>query len=310
MAFPHGIFDAAQSRNPDKFGKVEAETVHAVAFNHPKQAVDNEAFTHRAVGAVIVPATAPIGKVAVKIEIEIIVFIDAEKMIRFADVIVNDVENHGEALLVKCRYKIAKFFDLARICRIARVGGCRRKPIRRHVAPMIIFGFKRIKLLNRLKFHGVHAEFFQITIVGAHPFREISKTDRTLQVAEFRMPRNQIAQMHFRNNQIRKMRRCEFFRRIAQVIFVDNNGGTFPGNAGFGIRIQDRLAGRERRGVIAVSPVDKKIVMPSVKIPGNVRFPNAVENRFKIGTDFGQFFGFSHADAHAHCARRKKAKRR
>lgn len=207
----HGGFDGAQGGNADQLGEIEAETVHAVALNQPKQAVGDESFAHRAVGAVIVPATAPIREIAVKIEIEVIIFIDAEKVIRLADVIVDDVENHGETLFVKRVHEVAKFFELRCFGGNARVGGRGRKPVVRHVAPVIILRFFGIKLLHGLKLDGVHAEFFQITIVGAHPFREIAKTERTLQIAIFRVLRDEIPQMRFDDDEIGKMRRGEFF---------------------------------------------------------------------------------------------------
>lgn len=158
--FFEGGFDGAEGLYADEFGEVEAEAVHSVKGEEVGEAVDHEAASHGGIAAEVVPAAAPVHVGAVRGEFEPVVFIEILEVVGLADVVVNDVENNGDALFVEGIDEFAEIGEAGGVCGVSRVVGIGGEEVTRHVAPVVFFAVFGVVLLDRLKLDGVDAEFF------------------------------------------------------------------------------------------------------------------------------------------------------
>lgn len=275
------------------------------------EAVNNQAARHRGGGAQVVAAAAPIGEVAFVIAGKIIIFVNAEQVVGFADMVVNNVEDDGQAGRVKGGDQLAKLGDGRAARRIGRVGAGGREIIHRHVAPVVIFRPLVVEFLHGLQLDGIDAEPAQIAVGRTQPLGETLEA-AALDRRQFEgRVREQVAHMRLDHDEIVPGRRNEARRGRREFSSVENQ--TRPGAADCGQRvgIKDAHTGVEQARAVVVVPLDMVIVVMAVEVVRQGRLPAAIVVPGQIHLQGKRAGGiFINAQTHARGARGEEGKNR
>ena len=102
------LLNFAQEIETEELGEIEAKTVKIECPDEVLEAIDDKSAGGGRFGAKVVTTTAVVGEAAELVGGEVETLVDAGEVIGETDVIVDDVEDYGQAGIVECVHEIAE----------------------------------------------------------------------------------------------------------------------------------------------------------------------------------------------------------
>jgi len=163
---PGHVADRQHRGHVDQLRQVEAEPVHVELLHVVADRVEDQPAHHGRFRLHVVAAGAVVGEAQVRIQAEIALLVDRRVDVRPADVVVDHVQHHGEALRMQVVHQLLELVVARALLRIPRVARFRREEIHRRVAPVVGIGALR-ELAGRQQFDHVRAQALHVVQPGA-----------------------------------------------------------------------------------------------------------------------------------------------